>query len=211
MPHNPFETHASVYDQWYEDFPAIFRSELVALRAILPPKGTWAEIGVGTGRFASELGIQIGIEPAESMAALARSRGINVIRGVAEAVPLESASLDAVFFITTLCFVENVQTAILEAYRVLKPAGHCIIGLLPRDSALGQATHAQAEQDLFFKDACLQTKAEVLCALETAGFSLQLSCQTLMGDPSTFASCRPVQEPGYDRGSFVVFRASKAL
>jgi ubiquinone/menaquinone biosynthesis C-methylase UbiE len=208
---NPFETSASIYDQWYEDYPTIFCSEILALRALLPPKGRWAEIGVGTGRFAAELGIRIGIEPTEGMATLARNRGIDVVRGVAEALPLESDSLDAIFFITTLCFVQEVQTAMIEAYRVLRPAGSCIIGLLPLDSPLGKATQAQAANDLFFKDAHLRTKAEVLCALETAGFVLEASSQALLGDPSTFASCTPVQRPGHDRGSFVVFRANKAF
>ena len=209
MTDNPFETSASIYDQWYDEFPAIFHSELLALRALLPPQGRWVEIGVGTGRFAAELGIRLGIEPTEGMATLARNRGIDVIRGVAEALPLESTSLDAVFFITTLCFVQSVQSAMAEAYRVLTPGGCCLIGLLPLDSSLGQATQAQAASDLFFKDARLRTKADVLQALDAAGFTLQTSSQTLLGPPETFASHEPSQQPGHDHGSFVVFRAIK--
>lgn len=206
---NPFETSASIYDQWYDDFPTIFQSEILALRTLLPPPGQWVEIGVGTGRFAAELGIRVGIEPTEGMAILARNRGIDVIRGVAEALPLESACMDAVFFITTLCFVRDVQIAMAEAYRILKPGGSCIIGLLPLDSSLGQATQAQADDDLFFRDACLRTKDETLRALEAAGFTIQQSSQTLLGSPESFASCAPSQEHGHDRGSFVVFRAIK--
>ena len=56
MADNPFETKAPVYDQWYDQFPNIFQSEILALRALLPSPGQWVEIGVGTGRFAVELG-----------------------------------------------------------------------------------------------------------------------------------------------------------
>jgi len=179
---NPFETSASVYDGWYDQFPNTFQSEILALRAVLPPRpGQWVEIGVGTGRFAAELGIPLGVEPTEGMAALARNRGIHVIRGVAETLPLESESMDAVFFITTLCFVQDMPQALSEAYRVLRPDGCCIVGLLPLDSPLGQATQAQAASDLFFRHANLHTKNEVLDALDAAGFRTRQSSQTLFG------------------------------
>jgi len=43
---------------------------------MLPEGGTGIEIGVGTGRFASQLGIKLGLEPSKSMASLARQRGM---------------------------------------------------------------------------------------------------------------------------------------
>lgn len=211
MADNPFETEASLYDQWYDQFPNTFQSEILSLRALLPPPGQWVEIGVGTGRFAVELGIQLGIEPTESMATLARGRGIDVIRGVAEALPLESGSMDAVFFITTLCFVQDMRRALTEAYRVLRPCGCCIIGLLPLDSPLGQATQAQAASDLFFKHAHLRTKSEVFDTLEVAGFTLEGTSQTLLGEPGGFEICDPTQDQGHDHGSFVGIRAIKML
>ena len=207
---NPFETNAHVYDQWYDDFPTIFQCELLALRALLPPPGKWIEIGVGTGRFAAELGIRLGIEPTEGMAVLARERGVSVIRGTAEAVPLESASVDAVFFITALCFVQDVQASFAEAFRILRPGGHCVIGLLPLDSLLGQVTRAHAADNGFFKHARLLTKAEVFHALNVAGFTLQQTSQTLLGPVERFEQCIPSQEKGHDRGSFVVLRAKKS-
>lgn len=207
---NPFETNASLYDQWYDDFPNIFQSEVLALRALLPVPGTWAEIGVGTGRFAAELGIRLGVEPAEGMASLARQRGIDVIRGTAERLPLDTASLDAIFFISTLCFIQDLQRALNEAFRILHPTGHCIIGFLPSDSLLGEAVQAQATDDRFFKHAHLQSKSEVFDALDAAGFSIEGTAQTLLGSPEGFGACVPSQEAGHDRGSFVVLRAAKA-
>jgi len=44
-------------------------------------------IGVGSGLFASKLGIKYGVEPAKGMADLARKRGIEVKIGSAEDLP----------------------------------------------------------------------------------------------------------------------------
>jgi ubiquinone/menaquinone biosynthesis C-methylase UbiE len=209
MSDNPFETSADVYDRWYDNFPRIFQSEILALRAVLPHPGEWVEVGVGTGRFAAELGIRTGIEPAEGMAILARRRGIDVIHGVAEALPLTSGSVDCVLFITSLCFVGDIETALEEAFRVLRPDGCCVIGLLPLDSALGQATQAHASEDHFFKNAHLRTKDEVLKALQTSGFELEQSAQALWGSPAGFEAELPSQKSGHDCGSFVAFRAAK--
>lgn len=209
MNDNLFETNAAEYDAWYDQFPNIFRSEVLAIRSVLPPAGQWVEVGIGTGRFAAELGIRLGVEPSEAMAALACSRGIEVIRGRAEALPLDSESTDAVFFITTLCFVQDLRLALEEAFRILCHGGRCIVGLLPLDSPLGQLTLAHADKDAFFKHAKLRTKREVLQALQAAGFTIQQTTQTLFGSPENFEL--EVQSPlgGHDRGSFVVICSSK--
>lgn len=209
MNKNPFESCAREYDAWYDQSPNTFRSEILALRALLPPAGKWVEIGVGTGRFAAELEISLGVEPAEAMATLAQDRGIEVIRGSAEMLPLESESMDAVFFITTLCFVRDLHLAFCEALRILRPGGYCIVGLLPLDSQLGRITHAHANKDTFFKCAQLRTTDEVVQALEDAGFTIQQTMQTLFGSPEDFEA--EVQPPGcgHDCGSFVVFSATK--
>ena len=209
MIENPFETSAREYDSWYDQSPNTFSSEILALRALHTPAGEWVEVGVGTGRFAAELGIPVGVEPTEGMAALARSRGVRVIRGHAEALPLESDSLDAIFFITTLCFVQDLHLALSEAHRVLRQGGHCIIGLLPLDSPLGQLIHAHADKDTFFKHARLRTKSEVLQALEDAGFTIQQTMQTLFGPPESFELEIHSARCGLDHGSFVAILASK--
>lgn len=60
----PFERYADRYDDWFEAHPDAYQSEVEALRRLLPQPGFGLEIGVGTGRFASPLGIQVGIDPA---------------------------------------------------------------------------------------------------------------------------------------------------
>lgn len=209
MRDNPFETRAREYDAWYDEFRNVFRSEILAIRAVLPPPGQWVEVGVGTGRFAAELGIRLGVEPAEAMAVLARGRGIEVICGRAEALPLDSESIDAVFFITTLCFVRDLNLALCEARRILRPGGCSIVALLPMDSPLGRITHAHASEDAFFRHAQLRTKSKIFRALRATGFTIRQSVQTLLGSPENFDL--EVQSPvsGHDRGSFIVICSSR--
>jgi hypothetical protein len=64
-----------------------YKSELQAVRYLLPKRGTGVEIGVGTVRFAEPLGIRVGVEPSKAMREVAQKRGIEVIDGVAEALP----------------------------------------------------------------------------------------------------------------------------
>jgi ubiquinone/menaquinone biosynthesis C-methylase UbiE len=119
--------------------------------------------------------------------------------------------MDAVFFITTFCFLSDLRLALREARRVLREKGNCIVGLLPLDSPLGEVTHARADKDTFFKYAQLRTRSEVLQALEAAGFTIQQTRQTLFGSPEDFEA--KVQSPrcGHDSGSFVVIRAAKGF
>ena len=82
-----FEKNAAEYDLWFEENEAAYKSEILALRDLIPAKGVGLEIGVGTGRFAGPLGIRIGVEPAKAMADRARRRGIEVHEARAKPFP----------------------------------------------------------------------------------------------------------------------------
>lgn len=101
---SPFEEQAGEYDDWFSRNPFAYASELQAVRMQLPRRGTGVEIGVGTGRFAGELGIPLGVEPSKSMRKIARERGIAVIGAVAESLPFRDGRFDYVLMVTTLCF-----------------------------------------------------------------------------------------------------------
>ena len=90
----PFDEHATEYDSWFDENRALYHAELAAVRDMLPIGGQGVEIGVGTGRFAAPLGIALGVEPSHGMAELARKRGMEVLEGVAEALPLADGAFD---------------------------------------------------------------------------------------------------------------------
>ena len=76
-----FDPIVNAYDEWYDTLAgrAIFWEEARCLRHLTEDySGRWFEVGVGTGRFASELGITHGVDPAPRMAAIAKRRGVIV-------------------------------------------------------------------------------------------------------------------------------------
>ena len=56
-----FEENVAEYDAWFENNRETFSAELEAIKGFVPSVGKGVEIGVGTGRFASSLGITIGV------------------------------------------------------------------------------------------------------------------------------------------------------
>ncbi len=204
---SPFETHYAEYDAWFDRNPNVYASELLAIRELLPPPGDWAEIGVGSGRFASKLGIPLGVEPADGIATLARARGVGVIKGKAECLPLERASLDAAFLITTLCFVDDVDRTFSEVARVLRADGHAIVAFIPKDSRFGEVYCENASEDRFFRRATLYTKRRVLSAIEAANMEIERTVQTLTGSPERANDRIEPPTEGHADGSFVVVRA----
>ncbi len=78
-----FDRVALRYDQWYEEpfGSSAFALELACLRGLLPPFKRDLEVGVGTGRFASALGIKFGVDPSQRMLKIAKERGIEVVQG----------------------------------------------------------------------------------------------------------------------------------
>jgi SAM-dependent methyltransferase len=206
----PFEKEYELYDAWFDENQNVYESELLAVRRLLPTGGRIVEIGVGSGRFASRLGIAEGVEPAERIAALAEARGVRILRGCAECLPLGNETCDALLYVTTLCFVDDVDRTFREAHRVLRPGGCVVLAFIPKDSPFGERYEREKDKDPFYRLATFYTKKEVFFALERAGFRVVRIVQTLTGRPERASDS--VEEPstGHDRGSFVVVRAGKA-
>ena len=70
---NIFGRYYKRYDAWYDKSQFAYISESEAIRKVLPKKGKGLEIGVGTGRFASKLGISYGVDPSPKMITLAKN------------------------------------------------------------------------------------------------------------------------------------------
>ena len=115
----PFEAHAERYDAWFERHQASYVSELLALRAFVPLSGRGLEIGVGGGRFAAPLGVEVGVDPSRTMLERARARGIEVFEGAAEHLPFADDSFDHALVVTTLCFVDSPAAMLAEGNRSL--------------------------------------------------------------------------------------------
>ncbi|MFB6102178.1 MAG: class I SAM-dependent methyltransferase [Haloplanus sp.] len=204
----PFEEHTDRYEGWFEEHEAAYRTELAALRRLLPAPGYGVEIGVGSARFAAPLGMAVGIDPAGEMLAYARERGIEVTKGVAERLPFRAATFDTALIVTTICFVDDVARALAEADRVLTPDGALVIGYIDKDSPVGRIYQETKDENPFYREATFVSTEELVVALEDAGFSDFEFVQTIYHPLDEVDALEPVEE-GYGDGSFVGLRATR--
>ncbi|MFC7702567.1 class I SAM-dependent methyltransferase [Bradyrhizobium sp. GCM10028915] len=102
------------------------------VRAIRAAQGRVLEIGIGSGPnlpfYGPAVKQVVGLEPRPKlleMARHARHPGIPVefVEGSAEAIPIGDRSMDTVVTTWTMCSIPDVDRALAEARRVLKPGG----------------------------------------------------------------------------------------
>ncbi|MDT8386732.1 MAG: class I SAM-dependent methyltransferase [Thiogranum sp.] len=175
----PFEAHHQRYESWFVKHEAAYISELLALRSFVPRNGRGLEIGVGSGRFAAPLGVEVGVDPSPAMLDHAAARGVETVRGSAEALPFTDSSFDYALAVTTICFVDSAAAMLAEARRVIKPGGHLIIGFIDRDSTLGRGYLAHQAENIFYRDATFFSADEVARMLAASGFVVEAWGQTL--------------------------------
>jgi len=204
----PFEKHPLQYEQWFDRHKFVYESELQAIRKLLPQHGNGLEIGIGSGRFAAPLGIKLGLEPSSKMMGIAQARGIEVIGGVGESLPFRDAQFDFATMVTTICFLDDVEVAFKEAYRILKPGGCLIIGFIDKDSSIGQLYQQHKNENVFYRVATFYSVDEVVSHLKIAGFKVFNFAQTIFHSLAEIKGIEPVRE-GCGEGSFVVVRAVK--
>jgi len=203
-----FDTHCKKYDLWYERYKFAFLAELEAIKKVLPKDAKGLEIGVGTGRFASALGITMGIDPSYDMLKIARERGVSVRWGVGEDLPFLEEVFDYIAIIITLCFVQDPKKVLEEAARTLKKDGSIIIGIVDRESFLGR--FYLNKKGIFYQHAKFFSVSEVTDLLREAGFKSFLYYQALFELPVDIDSVE-IPESGFGKGGFVVVSAKKAL
>ncbi|UCG43528.1 MAG: methyltransferase domain-containing protein [candidate division WOR-3 bacterium] len=211
MNESPFDALARHYDEWYDGKGKVaFKTELAALRPLLPglPK-PWLEIGVGSGRFAAELGIEQGIDPSVELLALARKRGISVLWGEGEETPYPHHSFGTVFLLTTWAFLEDRAAVLKHIGQLLKPEGVLVNGYLDREGKWGAGYVEKGKSGHpLHRHARFATYSEVRTDIEAAGFTVTGTWSTLFAGPGGLTE---VEEPkvGYVPGaSFVVLLAT---
>lgn len=198
------ETEATAYDEWFDRHPALFQSELAAIRSVLPPFQKGVEIGVGTGRFAAALGVQHGLEPLVEYAALARTRGIEVEKGVAEKMPYPDAHFDLALMVTVDCFLDDVPASFSETFRVLSQGGTFIVAFLDKNGTVARRYKQSGSPS--YRNAHFHSPDEIMTRMETAGFHDFTFAQTLFDGHETEPQ-KP--KPGVGSGSFAVVVARK--
>ena len=114
------------------------RRDLAAYRSRVIPaaNGRVLEIGIGSGLnlpfYSRNVDHLIGLDPSAKLLSMVRRNlrpdtpSLELIEGSAEAIPLESASVDTVVTTWTLCSIPDADRALREMHRVLKPTGRLL-------------------------------------------------------------------------------------
>lgn len=111
---------------------------LAAYRARVIPaaQGRVLEIGIGSGLnlpyYGTTVERVIGLDPSPKLLAMAREAArrttipFDLIEDSAEAIPLDNRSIDTVVTTWTMCSIPDVQRALGEMRRILKPGGRLL-------------------------------------------------------------------------------------
>ncbi len=218
-----FEESAEDFDKWFSKNKIVFESEFLAEKHFLSNPKNSVSIGVGSGLFASRLGIEYGVESSKEMAKLAEKRGIKVKIGTAEKVPFEDERFDTVLLSTILSYVDDPQKAVSEAYRILKHNGYIVVSFLAREGSYAlmyDLAYLRGKHDSetapkypypvkFIKDTHWHSTKEVSNLLKKAGFVDLKYVQTFTKHPKYTND--KLEEPieGYQKGDYIVIQGRK--
>jgi ubiquinone/menaquinone biosynthesis C-methylase UbiE len=122
--------------------PDVVEQRRIVLASLdLQPGEAVLDVGSGPGLLAAEMGEAVGsegtvqgIEPSESMLAIAERREpaagsapLEFQPGDAGALPFADASFDAIVATQVYEYVEDMPSALAEAHRVLRPGGRLLV------------------------------------------------------------------------------------
>ena len=204
----PFEKFYSRYENWFEENKYAYKSEFLAIKKVLPHDQKTIEIGVGSARFASPLGIRIGIDPSKKMQKIAQKRGILVLDALAENLPFRESTFNFALMVTTICFVKNILFAFNEAFNILEPDGSLVIGFIDKHSYMGRLYQKRKNKSVFYKTATFYSVKKVIYYLKKAGFRSFDFFQTIFHSLEEIDQIEPIKV-GYGEGSFIVIKATK--
>jgi SAM-dependent methyltransferase len=90
----------------------------VQILAALGDASTIVNVGAGTGNYEPHDRLVVAIEPSWAMLRQRRGRSVQVVRGVAEALPLPTAAFDAGLAVLTMHHWHDVESGLAELARV---------------------------------------------------------------------------------------------
>jgi ubiquinone/menaquinone biosynthesis C-methylase UbiE len=206
-----FHDHAADYDNWFAG-SLVYAIELAALRSLHTVMvGPKMEIGVGPGRFASDLGLAFGLDPVRAPLHLALQRGIKCCQGIGEELPMKDRTVGTVYLLFTLCFGLDPQKIIEESGRVLMDGGHLVVGMIPAGSAWGRHLEAKKRAgNVFYAHANFYTIANVKAWLAKSDMSVIEYRSTLYQPPGQVALEEEPREALDEQAGFAVIAARKS-
>lgn len=147
-----FDAHAHDYDAWYDTELGRYVDGVekgLVEELAHPVAGESAlDIGCGTGNHSiwlAEKGLVVtGLDESPAMLEVAAGKtagsdlAVDWVLGDASAMPFEDGRFDLVVAVAAVEFVDDRAAVMREAWRVLRPGGRLVLGLLTRDSPWGE-------------------------------------------------------------------------
>jgi arsenite methyltransferase len=205
----PFDEETSRQVESTYITPDMIEQRRVVIALVAPAAGeTILDIGSGPGFLTGELAEAVGptgrvhgIDPSEAMLALARSRErgpdaapIEYGTGSADPLPFPDSTFDIVTSTQVYEYVPDIDRALVEAHRVLRPGGRLLVLDTDWDSIVWHSSDPErmrrvlAAWDEHLADPYLPRR--LTAALESAGFAV------------TDRSTLPLFNAGYDADAF---------
>ncbi|MDH7508296.1 MAG: class I SAM-dependent methyltransferase [Methanomassiliicoccales archaeon] len=203
-----FDKIAGEYNRWYETHKEIFLCETEAIKSF-NLRGLGLEVAIGTGSIASEVGINVGVDPSYPMLLYAKDKGIDVVQALGETLPFKNEIFDFVLISTTLCFVVDRISVMKEVHRVLKGKGRVVVCFIPRDSVWGRYYIEKGRHGhRIYRHARFLSLDEIIELLETSCFVVKKIVSTLRFGPEDEPTIECPME-GIANGGFVCVEAEK--
>ncbi|MEZ0345828.1 MAG: class I SAM-dependent methyltransferase [Infirmifilum sp.] len=186
-----FSRHAGEYDSWYEtpSGRVVLEAEARLLDKVLP-LGIGLDLGAGTGVFAERLSRTreiVCLDPSPGMLERARGRCLHMVLGVAEFPPFRQGSLDFIYMVTVLEFLQEPLQALSAAKQLLKPTAVLAILSVEKNSSWGRLYQelAAENKDPILAAGRFYSEGEVEGLLGRAGYHVYARGATLDYEPLT--------------------------
>jgi malonyl-CoA O-methyltransferase len=172
------------YALWAETYPPFAHNALMAVeqqtvRSLLPDLAgrTVIDAGCGSGRYLRELralgASPIGLDLSAPMLARARAITSEVVRGNLCALPIDSTSVDVIVCGLALGDVPNLEIALVEMARVLRPGGCVVYSVVhPAGGPAGWSRTFQAQGRTMAVDGFWHTVEDHRQACAAAGLTI---------------------------------------
>ncbi|MFA5302936.1 MAG: class I SAM-dependent methyltransferase [Candidatus Nanoarchaeia archaeon] len=124
------------YDSIAKGYSSLYSSEQLKkfenVKALIPNKGLILDLGCGTGFVTEKLDNVIGVDYSIEMLKLC-PKNLRVVCADSSKLPFKCKVFDLIFSLTVLQDVNDLNSAISEIKRVLKPEGKIVLSVLNKN------------------------------------------------------------------------------
>lgn len=168
------------------------------IRTVFPHvRGRLLDVGCGMNQLVRRYRNGIGVD-------VHQWGDVDIVVNDSSRLPFGNAEFDTVTILAALNHIPNRESALLEAFRVLRPGGTLVVTMIP--PALSRAWHAlrrpwdvdQTERGMKPGEVYGLARVEVRRLIEVAGFRIERASGFMLGINTLTVASRPASAPQRD-------------